>query len=202
MVRELTHVGDVPRPNPKTGKIHYVRQQSARADRADLYTLGKIQPSGDSRERIACPLLDEEEEYVGFCGNLRKRRGQGYRLTPWLLKGGYENTWKDVWAMCQDMQRLEADLGIKVVGRHHASRRWYGLAEIAEMTTYGHGQKTLQAVMLRFYAPSSFLTELGTTSSPRGWASAGCLAARHCPLRSPRMNDAPRSCMSSSRPTS
>ena len=115
--------------------------------------------SGRSPGRIVCPFLDNDSQYVAFCGNLRYHRGQGYSPKKWLSLIGIEvKKWRDVAAFFDDLGVVAKTFELTVVARHHKLGQWYSLERLRDMTTTMHGQRRLNQCMIRIYGPADYLT--------------------------------------------
>ena len=158
--RELTRLAKRPtgKGNAEGNPVYY-KPPSDRPDRAEIIEKALVANSAYTHNKLVCPLLDKDQRYVGFNGNFRKHHGRGYRLVTWLDRAGYKaRSRDDAQNIISDMAVLAEKFDLVVVGRHHASEKWYTLAEMQEMPHTGYGEKRLNEIMLRCYAPEDFLT--------------------------------------------
>lgn len=137
-----------------------VREQT-RAPRAERQTAfdaevieGNMVPGFSSRKKITCALLDANRNYVGFNGNGKVRKGQGYKLATWVAKAGY--TADHLSGFLDDLKQLAHPLALTAValGRE---KRWFSLEELVTLTQTAAGHRTLDSVHLRVYAGADYL---------------------------------------------
>jgi hypothetical protein len=140
------------------GKPVFYKPPSDRRDRAEIIEKAMVTNSAYTRNKLVCPFLDKEQRYVGFNGNFRRHHGRGYVPREWLERMGYENTWPNFGGILADLAVLAEKFDLVVMGRHHASSRWYSLQEMQELLETGYGHMQLRATMLRIYAPEDFLS--------------------------------------------
>lgn len=166
VTRELTRVGYEWAGQKKSGKPTYRRTPTLRADRADTYRNRHVPASGKGTHMIACPLIDEAKEYVGFNNNLKFHHGRGYKLLgdamTWtsrmeVIEGPALGLWDRVRNVLDDFAVLADLFGLIIAGRHHPTRRWASLEEMRHMLGTGFGQDWLQECMVRIYAPADYL---------------------------------------------
>ncbi len=127
---------------------------------------------------ITCPFLNREEKYIAFGGNLKNRRGQGYRLMGtfdddlghkggWLRRLGYpvtrqmaeieqERVWRWIGMMLADLAELSRSLGL-IVGALDAVGRWRSLDEVRVMVNEERDVQWLRRCSLRIFAPIDHL---------------------------------------------
>lgn len=140
------------------GKAVFYKPPSDRADRGEVIEQALVANSAYTHSKLVCPMLDKDQRYVAFAGNYRQHHGRGYRPRRWLELAGYESSWPAAEDMLADMDVLAEKFDLIVVGRHHASARWYTLQEMQELLESGAGKVQLRDVMVRIYAPEDFLT--------------------------------------------
>jgi hypothetical protein len=158
ITRELTRVPWHPTGRRKpNGKLIWARGTSDRPDRAQILHGNQVHDSADQGDMIACPLLDKQQEYVAFCGNLRRRHGKGYRLRAWAERAGYDPK-TEGHLLLEDFAVLAEFLDLVVVGRHHHTRKWLSLENMKDNFGTRWGRGVVFNSMIRVYAPSDFLT--------------------------------------------
>ncbi len=159
ITRELTRVSE--RPNGEKdakGRKVFAKVPSDRPDRAQVIRGNKVHNSGYTARMIVCPILDKDKSYVGFCGNLRRHRGRGYKIGDWAVRAGYAVSIADVKALMADLAVLATTFELTVVGRHHKSRSWYTLDQLRDFLDSGWGVRRINETLMRIYGPEDFLT--------------------------------------------
>ncbi len=127
---------------------------------------------------ITCPFLNNDEKYVAFGGNFKKRRGQGYQLMGtfdddfqrqggWLRRLGYpatrqmaeteeERVWRWIRIMLDDLADLAPSLGL-IAGAIDGVGRWRSLDELRVMIKEARNRPWLKRCSLRVFAPDDHL---------------------------------------------
>ena len=119
-------------------------------------TAGKSVTDAQGRKTIACPVLVENNQYIGFNGN-GKRRGCGYCLTTdggWLNKAGYDRD--DTVGLLSDLTILASRLSLTVVGLLPGTSppEWLNLDRMRYLARQAEGGTLLRRANVRIYAPS------------------------------------------------
>jgi hypothetical protein len=162
------------------GKPVFFKPPSERADRAEIIEQALVANSAYTHDKLVCPALDKDQRYVAFAGNYRQHHGRGYQLRRWLELAGYESSWPAVEEMLADLAILAEKFDLVVVGRHHASSRWYTLQEMQGSLETGAGKLRLREKMVRIYAPEDFLTLWRYRFSK--WLGFGWIPGADCPF--------------------
>jgi hypothetical protein len=119
---------------------------------------------------MECDLLDRNQSYVGFNGNLRNDRGRGYAILGqtargWLYRAGYdftrETTWRAKWQLVRqflhDLKALAEPFHLTVAGLSRDGNEWKSLDEMLGLVRGETGWPWLNACRLRVYAPANYL---------------------------------------------
>ena len=140
----------------------------SRAKTADYLIKNGEVPARRGRGDSVCPLLDAEQDYVAFGGNLGDHCGRGYRLvgtTGWLPRCGFpieqnldtERMWNWTGVLLDDLQKLSEWFDFVVAGLD-TNGSWRSLAELCEMVRSRQCPSRLGKCSLRVFAPSDYLT--------------------------------------------
>ena len=169
ITRELTRVGHEPTGRfTKRGKPEFKRSGSPRKDMAEVIRGGKVVNWRQADRKVVCGLLEPDQEYVAFAGNLKSHRGRGYRIhsdkhADWLAHAGYRpetvrsGLWSCVESLFDDLAVLADKFDLVPAGRHHANDEWRSLAEMRACLGSAHGREWLSGCTLRVFGPADYL---------------------------------------------
>jgi transcriptional regulator with XRE-family HTH domain len=124
---------------------------------AEVVCGNQIPNPNQPRKSITCPLLESNENYVGFNGN-KKRKGLGYRLCTlggWLAKAGYDSS--ELPAFLNDLTILADRLGLIPVAIHRETLECMDASSMSTLVLTRQGQRVLDKMLLRIYAPANYI---------------------------------------------
>ncbi len=134
-------------------------------------TRGNVVPTIDGRGTFACGLLDPDGAHVGFNGN-KLLKGRGYLIRSpggWMAKAGYSSD--DVSAFLADLAVVSAKLALIPVGVEPGNPVCLDLPQMSAMAGSACGNRTLQRIHLRVYAPADYLARWNQAFGWRGESS-------------------------------
>ena len=163
IVSEMTR----PRSNPR---------RSPNALMKNVVIKNAVVPGKKRFTEVHCPLLNPDQEYAAFCGNLQRSRGSGYRLAKrvrdntvwgggWLHKAGYSKDDPLTSDECRrrghqlifDLSCLSEVFDLTIVA-YTKSGRWVDFHELKELAS-ANFFSAAESLTVRIYTDANFLTK-------------------------------------------